>query len=158
MEYFIEGLAAVPEPKDPIIKEAIQIAAEGQGVPPLLLRSVAYHESRYKTDAISNVGAQGLFQLMPRTAAQLGVDPWNPAQAADGAARLLSGWRRKYRGSWAHALAAYVWGPAKVDRAGGFGSTQWPQEVRTFVQRVLEGARMPVPFSGQNIRLVNPSQ
>lgn len=146
-EYFIGG-AMVPEPTDPIVRESILLAAQQQGIPYEVLRSIAYHESRYRPEVVNPTsGAQGLFQLMPATASGLGVDPFNVAQAADGAARLVKRWHRKYRGSWAHVFAAYVWGPARVDRAGGMGSTAWPNKVRTYVQKVLEGAGMPVPFS-----------
>lgn len=153
MDYFIGG-ALAPEPKDAVLVEAMRIAAEHAGMPYEVLRAVAYHESRYQPDARNErTGASGAFQLLPATAAGLGVDPFNPAQAADGAARLLSRWRRKYRGSWPHALAAYVWGPARVDRAGGYGSTNWPVRVRTYVQRVLESAGLPVPFSASRIHV-----
>jgi soluble lytic murein transglycosylase-like protein len=57
-------------------------------------------------------------QLMPQTAAGLGVDPMDPAQAVDGAAQLLSGYLRQY-GSVPLALAAYNAGPGAVAQYGG---------------------------------------
>lgn len=146
MTAFLIGEATVPPPKNPIVAHAIEAASQQHGIPYEILLAVAHTESRYRLDAVSRRGAQGLFQLMPATAQGLQVDPWNPAQAADGAARLLKGWLAKYRGSWAHALAAYVWGPARVDRAGGYGSTDWPQSVVDYVRTVLTKGGLPVPF------------
>ena len=151
MEYFVGG-SMVPEPKDAILVESMRLASQEHGIPYEVLRSVAYHESRYRPDARNaKTGASGIFQLLPSTAAGLGVDPFNVAQAASASAGLLRRWYIKYRRSWAHAFAAYVWGPRRVDNAGGYGSTNWPSKVRRYVQKVLEGAGMPVPFSPSQI-------
>jgi soluble lytic murein transglycosylase-like protein len=72
-------------------------------------------------------------QLMPGTARSLGVDPRDPAQAVDGAARLLAGDLRTF-GSTELALAAYNAGPAAVRRYGGVPPYA---ETRAYVQRVL---------------------
>lgn len=155
MSKYLIGAPTVRDPSDPVIAHAIEAASQAHGVPYELLRAVAWVESRFSPTARNaKSGASGLFQLMPATAEGLGVDPFNPVLAADGAARLLLRWRKKYRGSWAHALAAYVWGPARVDRSGGYGRTDgWPAKVRLYVQRVLEGAGMPVPFSAKQIQI-----
>ena len=89
------------------------------GVDPLLLASVAKQESGFQTDAVSGAGAQGVMQLMPGTAAGLGVSPLDPAQAIDGAAQLLSGYLQTYGGSVPLALAAYNAGPGAVSQYGG---------------------------------------
>ena len=96
-------------------------AAAGQryGIDPLLLASVAKQESGFQTDAVSGAGAQGLMQLMPGTAAGLGVSPFDPASAIDGAAQLLSGYLHDYGGSVPMALAAYNAGPGAVAAYGG---------------------------------------
>jgi hypothetical protein len=88
------------------------------GVPPELLAAVAQVESGYDPSAVSPAGARGLMQLMPSTAAGLGVNPMDPAQAVDGAARLLSGDLASF-GSLPLALAAYNAGPGAVHRYGG---------------------------------------
>jgi soluble lytic murein transglycosylase-like protein len=139
--------AMAPDPP-PEIRHALIDASNVTGVPFELLRSVAYVESRYKPGARNpKSGASGLMQLMPATAKGLDVDPFNPVLAARAGGKLLAHWRQKYRGSWAHALAAYNWGPGKVDRAGGWGRTDgWPSSVRRYVEKVLEGAGMPRPF------------
>jgi hypothetical protein len=96
------------------------------GLDPALLAGVAKVESGYNPRAVSGAGAQGLMQLMPGTASGLGVDPFNPSQAIDGAARLLSRNLREF-GSVPLALAAYNAGGGAVHRYGGippFAETQ----------------------------------
>jgi cell wall-associated NlpC family hydrolase len=87
-------------------------------LPTGLLAAVAETESGGNATAVSPAGAQGLMQLMPSTAAGLGVNPWDPSQAVQGAAQLLSGYLQKY-GSVPLALAAYNAGPGAVDQYGG---------------------------------------
>jgi cell wall-associated NlpC family hydrolase/soluble lytic murein transglycosylase-like protein len=89
-------------------------------LPTGLLASVAQAESRGKTDAVSPAGAQGLMQLMPGTAAGLGVaDPFNPQQAIDGAGKLLARNLDAFGGSLTSALAAYNAGAGAVRKYGG---------------------------------------
>lgn len=88
-------------------------------VAPALLAAVAKQESAFNPRAVSHAGAQGLMQLMPATAAGLGVrNSFDPAQAVDGAARLLSDLIGQF-GRIDLALAAYNAGPAAVQRYGG---------------------------------------
>ena len=103
------------------------------GVDPALLAAVARAESGYDPNATSRAGAQGLMQLMPSVARSLGVDPLNPAQAVDGAARLLSGYLRDYGGRTDLALAAYNAGPGAVRRYGGVPPYA---ETRSYIHRV----------------------
>lgn len=93
-------------------------AATQYGVPPQLLAAVAQAESGFDPNAVSSAGAEGLMQIMPSTAASLGVDPFDPAQAIDGAAQLLSGYIQQF-GSVPLALAAYNAGPGAVQSYGG---------------------------------------
>lgn len=88
------------------------------GLPAGLLAAVAQTESGGDASAVSPAGAQGLMQLMPTTAAGLGVNPWDPAQAVQGASELLSGYLHRYK-SLPLALAAYNAGPGAVDQYGG---------------------------------------
>lgn len=93
-------------------------AAARHGVPePVFLRLVQ-KESGWNKAAVSVKGAVGLAQLMPGTAAHLGVDASDPYENLDGGARYLA---RQYRdfGSWPLALAAYNAGPDVVKRYGG---------------------------------------
>ena len=87
-------------------------------LPPGLLQAVAQKESGMRTDAVSPAGARGLMQLMPGTAAELGVDPMVPAQAVDGAARYLRAQLDAF-GRVDLALAAYNAGPGAVRRHRG---------------------------------------
>ncbi|WP_281366700.1 transglycosylase SLT domain-containing protein, partial [Nocardioides massiliensis] len=82
-------------------------AGAAYGVDPALLAAVAKQESAFDPGAVSPAGAQGLMQLMPATARGLGVsDPFDPAQAVDGAARLLRDLQSQF-GRVDLALAAY---------------------------------------------------
>jgi soluble lytic murein transglycosylase-like protein len=104
---------------DPSTPFASYFASAGNqhGVPPQLLAAVGWVESRYQTDAVSSAGAMGVMQIMPAVANELGVDPYDPAQAIDGAARLLRSHYDRF-GSWDLALAAYNAGGGAVQNAG----------------------------------------
>ena len=94
---------------------AINDAAARAGLDPDLLTSLVWTESSFHPESVSSAGAIGLAQLMPGTAASLGVDPHDPAQNLAGGARMLAGLIAKY-GRVDFALAAYNQGPNAVDR------------------------------------------
>jgi peptidoglycan DL-endopeptidase CwlO len=102
-------------------------AGNKHGVSPKLLAAVAKVESGYNPKAVSPAGAQGLMQLMPGTAKGLGVrNSFDPAQAIEGAAKLLSRNLKEFK-SLPLALAAYNAGGGAVHRYGGippFAETQ----------------------------------
>lgn len=108
-------------------------ASRRYDLPSGLLRAVASVESSFRADAVSPAGARGLMQLMPATARGLGVDPMDPAQAVDGAARMLSGLVDQF-GSVKLALAAYNAGAGAVKKYGGVPPYA---ETQTYVRRVL---------------------
>jgi hypothetical protein len=110
--------AALPAAGEPWMAE-IEHAAAANGIDPALLAAVVWTESGFQPDAVSPAGAVGLTQLMPGTAATLGVDPTDPVQALDGGARLLAQLLQRYGGDPSLALAAYNAGPGRVDAAGG---------------------------------------
>lgn len=103
-------------------REAISAAEASYDLPSGMLARLLWQESRYRDDIItgrkrSPVGALGIAQFMPATAAQLQIDPLEPFQAIPAAARYLSSLFRQ-TGDWAKALAAYNWGIGNVQRKG----------------------------------------
>lgn len=101
-------------------------AARRHGVPEDLFLRLVTQESGWDPRAESVRGALGLAQLMPDTAARLGVDPLNETQNLDGGARYLAQQYRRF-GSWRLALAAYNAGPEAVVAHDGippFAETQ----------------------------------
>jgi peptidoglycan DL-endopeptidase CwlO len=126
------AMAAAPATYRTLFRQA----GKRYGVSPDLLAAVAQTESNFHPRAVSPAGARGLMQLMPATARGLGVDPMNPAQAVDGAARLLSQHLRSF-GSTSLALAAYNAGPGAVTRYHGVPPYA---ETRRYVAKVLAAA------------------
>ena len=111
-------------------------AAARYGVPANVLAAVAQVESGGNASAVSPAGAEGLMQIMPGTAAGLGIDAFDPTQAVDGAAQILSGDLQQF-GSMPLALAAYNAGAGAVQSAGGI--PPYP-ETEAYVQQVLAAA------------------
>ena len=95
-----------------------ELAAKAEGLDVHLLRAVAWTESRGRQSAVSPKGALGVMQLMPGTAAELGVDPLDPEANLHGGARYLARQLTRFQ-SIPLALAAYNAGPGAVLRWGG---------------------------------------
>jgi len=96
------------------IQTQITQVANQYGVPPALAIAVAQTESSLNPNATGAAGEQGLFQLMPATAAQLGVtDGYDPTQNIQGGVAYLSQLYAQY-GDWNTALLAYNAGPGNV--------------------------------------------
>ena len=114
------------------LQDVIDACAEKYNVDNELIRAMIQVESGWNTEAVSNKGAQGLMQLMPRTAAMLGVaDPFDPAQNIEGGVRYISDLTDKYRGDIEKALAAYNAGPARVD------SGNIPEVSKRYVKNIM---------------------
>ena len=113
----------------------LQQAGAEHHLDPDLLASVIHAESGGRPSAVSRVGAQGLMQLMPATAKNLGVgNSFAPAQNVAGGATYLDALLMYYHDNLALALAAYNAGPAAVNRYGGI--PPYP-ETRRYVERVI---------------------
>jgi soluble lytic murein transglycosylase-like protein len=93
--------------------------AADHSISPALVRAVIQAESAWNIRAVSVKGAQGLMQLMPATASDLGVtDPFDPEQNIRGGVKYLRFLLDRYDGNFELALAAYNAGPGAVDRHG----------------------------------------
>lgn len=145
------------------LRDLITAEAQRQGVDPAIALSVAKTESgicQWRADGsvvTSSAGAIGVFQLEPATAAGLGVDPYDVNGNIQGGITFLKQLYQKY-GSWDQALAAYNWGPGKVDRAAAAG-TSWPGEVLNYVKGVLGiGAVYSAGVQQQSASTPTPAQ
>jgi soluble lytic murein transglycosylase-like protein len=132
------GPASLPTSTGRSYGDDFASAAASTGVPVSLLNAVASTESSFQPGAVSSAGAEGLMQLMPSTAASLGVNPFNPSQAVNAAAQLLSNYHQQF-GSWSLALAAYNAGPAAVQAYSGVPPYS---QTQNYVQTVLSRAGM----------------
>jgi len=104
-------------------------------LPEALIRAVMRVESNYYPDVVSHKGAMGLMQLMPRTAASMGVlDPFDPRQNVLGGTRFLRILANKFGGDLVLTLAAYNAGQGAVVKYRGVPPYA---ETRRYVQRVL---------------------
>ncbi len=121
---------AAPAPTSDVLVKA----ASDQGLPPELVRSVAKIESGLNAKAVSSKGAIGLMQLMPSTAAELGVKPNRAEENAQGGAKYLHDLLMRYHYDSALALAAYNAGPGAVDKYHGVPPYA---ETRQYVLKVL---------------------
>lgn len=130
-----EAVAAMPSLPEKSTQQIVSEASEKHGVDSDFIRSVIQQESAGNPHAVSSAGARGLMQLMPATAAQLGVkDSFSPEQNVHGGAQYLSELLERYHGDAIKALAAYNAGPAAVDRYQGVPPYR---ETRAYVARVV---------------------
>jgi soluble lytic murein transglycosylase-like protein len=124
----------------------IEQAAQRNGVEPALLQGLIQQESGFNAGAQSSAGASGLTQLMPGTAASMGVlNTLDPAESIEGGARYLGQLMRQFGGNASDALAAYNAGPGAVEQYGGVPPYA---ETESYVSKVLgyaEGFRASTP-------------
>ncbi len=113
----------------------VSLASKTYSLPVELIYAVMKVESNFNPKAVSRVGAQGLMQLMPATAAYLGVeDSFNPTQNIMGGTRYLRELANRFSGDIVLVLAAYNAGQGAVDRSMGvpYDDTEW------YVRHVLK--------------------
>lgn len=121
------------------VTDLSQVVNEASGryrLDPDLVNSVIKAESGFNVRAVSPKGAQGLMQLMPRTASQLGVpNAFDPQANVEGGTRYLRELLERYNFDLVKALAAYNAGPQRVEQFGGVPPYY---ETRTYVARIVK--------------------
>jgi len=133
---FGDALATAASPAPPAeVQQALANAAQRNGVDLGLLTALAQTESGFDSTAVSPKGALGLLQLMPGTAARLGLqNPFDPTANADAGAQYLREQLDRFN-DVPLALAAYNAGPAAVQR---YGQVPPYAETQRFVQRIMD--------------------
>jgi len=122
------------------IETSIVKAAQRYDLPVSLIKSVIRAESNFQVKAVSQAGAQGLMQLMPATASELGVkNPFDIEENIDGGSRYLRKMLDSFGGDLKLALAAYNAGPEAVIKYGG--KVPPFRETQQYVKRVLRFTR-----------------
>ena len=118
------------------VQPLVAEAAAKYDVDPALIEAVIKQESAYDSGAQSGVGAQGLMQLMPATAQELGVaDSFDPQQNVMGGTKYLRQLMDKFDGNLTKVIAGYNAGPGAVDHYGGVPPYS---ETQNYVAKVLK--------------------
>ena len=126
--------APAPPPNQPPYHEFVLAAASRYGVDAELINSVMEVESHFDSKAISPKNARGLMQLLPQTAARLGVkDIFDPKENIEGGTRYLKELLQLYNNDLTLALAAYNAGPDKVQK---YGNVPPYRETESYVKQV----------------------
>lgn len=114
--------------------------ATNVGISPTYFVRQIQLESGFNPNAVSPSGAIGIAQLMPGTAKGLGIDPWNPIQALQGAAKMMANAYHQYD-DYAKALAAYNAGSANLNNAVASCGSNWlscmPAETQHYVNTIM---------------------
>lgn len=136
-----------------VLADATVRAARGHDLPPEFLGATLLQESAFDPRALSAAGAVGIAQFMPSTADGMGVDPFEPFSAIDGAAALLASYVRAYDGvypnPYAAALAAYNAGPGAVTAYRGV--PPYP-ETREYIADIVDRWAKIVAYEPQILR------
>jgi hypothetical protein len=143
IEYFVARKVYIPKydfPSNPITEEdfypIIAATAQQHEVDPSIVKAIIMAESNYNPKAVSNKGARGLMQLMPKTARELGVkNSFDPVQNIDGGVRYFKMLLDRYKGNVKLALAAYNAGSGKVQAYNGIPPYK---ATRIYIKKVLK--------------------
>lgn len=131
-----EGEAPAPEPKKDFC-DALREAAESSDIPVAFFARLLWQESRFQAFEVSRVGAQGVAQFMPATAAEVGLDdPFDPFKAMPASARFLRKLHDEF-GNLGLAAAAYNAGSGRIQKWLS-GRSALPRETRDYV-RIITG-------------------
>ncbi|AWI07021.1 lytic transglycosylase domain-containing protein [Clostridium drakei] len=124
------------------INEAVRKASQKYGVDSNLIMAVIKQESDFNPNSVSEAGAEGLMQLMPGTASELGVsNSYNIEENVDGGTRYLRSLLNMYADNKQLALAAYNAGPGTLQSRGVSnvsGISRLPYETRDYVNKVMK--------------------
>ena len=142
--------------------------ASSSGVDPRLALEVAMTESGLNQAAVSPAGAIGIFQLMPSTAAALGIDPHDPLQNIHGGIMLLGQLMGEFAGDLAKVLAGYNWGAGNTANAVIAYGSDWlshaPAETQNYVAKITAAIASeydvsvgPVPSNGSTGSTASPT-
>ena len=130
------AIGTLPVPVKDGIKDLIASTALRHQIDPDFVASVVKAESGFNPDAVSPKGAKGLMQLMPRTAAGLGVtNVLDPAANLEGGTKYLRQLLDKYDSDAVKALAAYNAGPQRVEQYAGIPPYR---ETHAYIARIIE--------------------
>jgi len=137
----------------------ITAAAKANGLDPALLAGLIKQESNFNPNAGSPAGARGLAQLMPATAAGLGVtNVLDPVQSINGGAKYLAQQLKTFGGDVAKGLAAYNAGPGAVQRFGGIPPYAETQNYVRIVQANAATYRVDTPSTPSYSSATAPSE
>ena len=140
-----------PYLKSTTLDDIFQKAADTYQVPVNLLKAIGLAESSFHVDATSHCGAQGIMQLMPKTAKALGVtDSYDPEQNIMGGAKYISDMLKNYNGDVSLALAAYNAGGNNVKKYGGIPPFK---ETQNYVKKVMENYQNGVTIPASRNKL-----
>jgi soluble lytic murein transglycosylase-like protein len=140
--------ADIPTSGDPELDKIIYQAGEREGVDPRFIHAVIWQESKYKVDARSHAGAQGLMQLMPATAKRFGCHDLNdPADNINAGTKYLSWLLKRFAGNVELALAGYNAGEGSVDKYDGIPPYNETQNYVKIISQRYGKLYHPVPVS-----------
>lgn len=136
----------MPTSGDPELDRIILEAGEKHGVDPRFIHAVIWQESKYKVEARSHAGAQGLMQLMPATAKRFGCEhPDNAEENITAGTKYLSWLLKRFAGNVELALAAYNAGEGSVDKYDGIPPYNETQNYVKIISQRYGKLYHPVP-------------
>ena len=138
--------ADMPTSGDPRLDRIILEAGEKEGVDPRFIHAVIWQESKYKVEARSHAGAQGLMQLMPATAKRFGCEhPDDPQENITAGTKYLSWLLKRFAGNVELALAGYNAGEGSVDKYDGIPPYNETQNYVKIISKRYGKIYHPVP-------------